>query len=149
MAFPLPLGFPLMSPASTHHWLPGFPREAGERWRAFLRAIDRQLVTPVVDRARHLALRLGTIDAERTEAQRSPVRVLRWVFTRDLEHLTCELTLASDESFELTTKPAYPEHTNGHEHFRNLAASFQRQCELEAALIDEGWTLESHESILA
>src|SRR5258708_7063179 len=99
-----------MSPVSTHDWLPGFPREAAERWRALMRMLDRQLVIPAIDRARQLAHRLVTIDAarEEAEAQRSPVRVLRWVFTRDDERLTCELTLAGDERFELTTMPAYP-----------------------------------------
>jgi hypothetical protein len=138
-----------MCPVSTHDWLPGSPREAAERWRGLMRALERQLVKPAIHRARQLAQRLGSVDGARADALRSPVRVLRWVFTREDEHLTCELTLASDECFELTTMPAYPKHTDGHEHFRNLAASFQRQCELEAALIDDGWTLESHESILA
>jgi hypothetical protein len=138
-----------MSPVSTNDWLPESPRQPAERWWGLVRAIERQLVLPALQRARQLALRLGSVDGAHAEVERSPVRVLRWVFTRDDEHLTCELTLAGDESFELTTRPAFPAHSDGREHFRNLAASFQRQCELEAALIDDGWTLESHESILA
>jgi hypothetical protein len=116
-----------------------------------MRALERQIVVPALHHARQLALRLGTMEAAagRIGGRRSPVRVLRWVFTRDDEHLTCELTFGKDDSFELTTVPAYPRNTEGREHFRTLAASFQRQCELEAALIDDGWTLESHESILA
>ena len=79
----------------------------------------------------------------------APVQVLRWVFHKDYDCLTCELTFARDDCFELCTIPSYPSPRDGIKRFSQLDDALQRQSELEAALINDGWTLELHESILA
>jgi hypothetical protein len=78
-----------------------------------------------------------------------PVRVLRWMFHRDFDTLSCELTFSGDNCFELRTIPPFPATGSGLEQFSDLARALQRQCDLEAALIEEGWTLELHESVFA
>jgi hypothetical protein len=82
-------------------------------------------------------------------AEAAPVRVLRWVFSRDFDNVTCELTLASDERFELRMVPPYPTQADAMRRFSQVNDALQRQCEIEAALINDGWTLELHESRLS
>jgi hypothetical protein len=77
------------------------------------------------------------------------LRILRWVFRRDFDCLTCELRFAGDDCFELCTIPPYPTSINGLERFSQADHALQRQCELEAALIHDGWMLDLHESVLA
>lgn len=79
----------------------------------------------------------------------SPVRVLRWVFRRDYDSLTCELTLGAADYCQFSTMPPYPTSGHGIERFAEVSDALQRQCEVEALLINDGWTLELHESILA
>lgn len=83
------------------------------------------------------------------EPHASPARVLRWVFRRDYDCLTCELTSAGTDYCHLSTMPAYPTSGKGIERFPQVSQALQRQCEIEAALIEDGWTLELHESVLA
>jgi hypothetical protein len=84
-----------------------------------------------------------------TSTDTTPLRVLRWVFRRDFDCLTCELRFAGDDCFELCTIPPYPPSINGLERFSHADDALQRQCELEAALINDGWMLDLHESVLA
>jgi hypothetical protein len=71
------------------------------------------------------------------------------MFYRDFDTLTCELRFVGDDYFELCTRPPYQPSINGLERFSQVDHALQRQCELEAALIDDGWTLELYESVLA
>ncbi len=79
----------------------------------------------------------------------TPVRVLRSVFRRGDESLTCELVLDHDgECYELRTLTPLADSLKGLEKFCSVSKAFDRQSEIEAALVKDGWTLESHESIL-
>lgn len=74
------------------------------------------------------------------------VRVLRWVFSRGAERLTCELSLAADHScYELrTTMPAA--RSVPVQRFTDVTAAFERQSAFEGTLLADGWTLDSYES---
>lgn len=74
-------------------------------------------------------------------------RVLRWVFSRGSETTVCELSLdAAAFRYELRLRDGRAPNGGFSERFRDVAKAFQRQCELEAALLNEGWTLQSYES---
>lgn len=77
----------------------------------------------------------------------SHVRVLRWVFRRGEETLTCELGLTGEASaYELRmTAPQHPDR-DLHEVFDDAMPAFQRHAGIERALVTEGWSLDSFES---
>ena len=77
------------------------------------------------------------------------VYVLRWVFRRDLDTATCELKLIDDDYFELRTVPPHPLVNRGFERFTDGPQAVRRQSEVEAALLEDGWTLELHDSLVA
>jgi hypothetical protein len=79
--------------------------------------------------------------------QPSSIRVLRWVFSRDRETLHCELALDPSQ-FRYELRLHRGDQPNGvlNEGFGDVAKAFARQCELEAALLTEGWTLDRYES---
>jgi hypothetical protein len=93
-------------------------------------------------------LRAMSTDAAATPAP-VPVYVLRWVFRRDLETVTCELKVVDDDYLELRTVPPHPVVNRGLERFTDGCQAVRRQSEVHAALVGDGWTLELHESILA
>jgi hypothetical protein len=69
------------------------------------------------------------------------------VFRRELDTLTLELSMTDDgRAFELRTTPLFPSLSDG-ERFSDVEQAFQRQAEVEAALIADEWTLEWHESV--
>jgi hypothetical protein len=75
------------------------------------------------------------------------MRVLRWVYSRQDESLTCELHLADDGlSYQLTMTPCPQHGVPELERFKDATDAFHRQCELERNLIADGWSLESYES---
>ena len=77
------------------------------------------------------------------------VRVLRWVFRRGAERLTCKLALSQDRvHYELCTVPPFPAASTGIETFGGVRQAFRRQSEIEAMLFEDGWRLELHESRL-
>ena len=116
-------------------------------WRTVLLSLERRFVTPTISRARQLALTVGAL-ATTAPRRPQPVRIIRWVFSRDSENLTCELRFADDD-YELSTIPPYPPSTKGIERFHEVPKAFQRQSEIEGALINDGWRLTLHESVLA
>jgi hypothetical protein len=105
--------------------------------------LDRRLFTPALFGARAIVAKIKI--AERPPI--TPTRVLRWVFSRNHVSLQCELS-CGDDWFTLRTNPPYPANSAGVERFSQVADAFQRQCELEAALVKDGWSLDSHASIL-
>jgi hypothetical protein len=115
-------------------WSESRPREGalhGPRWKRVL-----------VD--------LGAIVARMKPAERpqsTPTRVLRWVFSKNHATLQCELS-CGDEWFTLRTNPPYPANSVGVERFSQVTEAFERQCELEALLVKDGWSLDSHASLL-
>jgi hypothetical protein len=83
----------------------------------------------------------------RTGDRQPYARVLRWVFRRGDETLTCELGLTSEDSaYELRMTSAQHPDRNLHELFDDAMPAFQRHAAIERALVDEGWSLESFES---
>jgi hypothetical protein len=78
-----------------------------------------------------------------------PIRVLRSTFRRGDETLICELALEHDDEFyEIRTTPPLADGHKNPEKFPSVTKAFRRQSEIEARLVDAGWTLEAHESIL-
>lgn len=79
----------------------------------------------------------------------SRARVLRWIFSRGHDHLTCELALSDDDAcYELRTIPSTRPASRSVEHFSDVSAAFERQSAFEGALVEDGWTLELYESVL-
>jgi len=84
---------------------------------------------------------------DRQEMNTTSIRVLRWVYSRQGESLTCELRLATDGlSYQLTTTPCPQHGVPELERFKDVTSAFQRQSALERKLIADGWSLESYES---
>jgi hypothetical protein len=78
--------------------------------------------------------------------EESTVRMLRWVFSRAGETLLCELSLDSG-AFAYRLCVSTDDHARTFsEQFGDVAKAFERQCQLESALLEEGWTLDSYES---
>jgi hypothetical protein len=78
------------------------------------------------------------------------VRVMRWVFRRGEETVTCELGLAADASgYEVVTQAVRDGAIPEPEWFKAVTRAFQRQSEIEGELIRAGWSLESYESLMA
>ena len=76
------------------------------------------------------------------------VRILRWTFTRGSESVRCELGLAADDSaYELRIDPPWKPSGVGVECFDDAMSAFQRHAMIERLLLDEGWTLESFDSL--
>jgi hypothetical protein len=74
-------------------------------------------------------------------------RVLRWVFVRGEDTMTCELAL--DEftlAYEFRTWSGSAPTSVTVERFLEVTRAFGRQCEWEAALIGQGWSLHAYES---
>ena len=115
------------------------PDPSRRMWKDFLFSVRR---------ARDHWRRAFTATDSAEQPSPGQVQVLRWVFHKDYDCVTCELTLAGDESFELCTIPPYPTPKDAVRHFSRIDEALQRQSELEAALINDGWTLELHESTL-
>ncbi len=72
------------------------------------------------------------------------IQTLRWVFSRAGETLNCELSLdANALLYELRVVRSDATGTFS-EQFRDVAKAFDRQCQLEASLLREGWSLDSY-----
>jgi hypothetical protein len=80
-------------------------------------------------------------------AGESHVPVMRWVYARGDERLTCELSLdSSNVLYELRVQPAEALASTRVDRFVHAGSAFIRQCELEADWIHTGWTLEEYSS---
>jgi hypothetical protein len=74
-------------------------------------------------------------------------RVLRWVFIRDHQQLTCEVALdAQAFLYEFSVVRGSQLASRSIDRFRDAPQAFERQCQFEAVLIDDGWTLAAYES---
>jgi hypothetical protein len=106
-------------------------------------SIRRQhMLTAALSHARGLAERFGL-----AYRRANPTRILRWVYRKKDVTVHCELSYGGDW-FTLKTQPPFPAGSAGVERFAQVTEAFQRQCAVESALIRDGWSLESHESIL-
>lgn len=77
------------------------------------------------------------------------VRVMRWIFTRADRRLTCELSLADDHAcYELRTSRSGGSGDPALERFVDVTTAFERQSVIEGTLVNDGWSLESYESVL-
>jgi len=93
-------------------------------------------------------MRSNDQSSDSRSAQRTaPVRVMRWVFTRGDDRLTCELALADDHAcyeFRTIGRDAAP----SIERYKDVGAAFNRQSAIERELVTSGWSLDSYESVL-
>ncbi len=124
------------------------------RLRAAFWAVENALLTRAARRSRALAgspqsPATTMLDASMPDDGDDSVRVLRWVFSRGGERLTCELALSDDAAcYELRT--VSPPSVAGPriERFTEVTAAFQRQSSLEGTFVSEGWSLDSYESAI-
>ena len=82
-------------------------------------------------------------EARRTQTLAREISVLRWMYERGDESLTCELALAQDlAAYELRFSPPQLGAGPASELFDDAVSAFQRHTMLERGLIEEGWRLE-------
>jgi hypothetical protein len=75
------------------------------------------------------------------------IRVLRWVYARDSQRITCELSLdGSALLYELRVRSEEPSTSTRIERFVHAAPAFTRQCEMETEWVENGWMLEHYSS---
>jgi hypothetical protein len=75
-----------------------------------------------------------------------PDRILRWTFSRRHETIRCELAVgAGGWLHELRTSGGPLRRGVVCERFGDVGQAFGRQCQIEADLIADGWTLDGFE----
>jgi hypothetical protein len=75
--------------------------------------------------------------------------LLRWIYARRGERLTCELALDDTSlQYDLRTRPGYSPGSIRVEKFADVIQALERHGNLETSLLDEGWTLAHHESLV-
>ena len=85
--------------------------------------------------------------AAEVAASQSP-RALRWTFRRDQEVVVCEMSLSLDHrEYELRIQPPWNPTGTSSESFDDARSAFERHAAIERILINEGWSLESFESM--
>ena len=76
-------------------------------------------------------------------------RVLEWVFVRGDDAVTCELALDPQAvTYEFRTWPNRAPASVTVERFVCVTHAFHRQCNWEAQLVADGWTLHAYTSRL-
>lgn len=74
-------------------------------------------------------------------------RVFRWVFVRGDDRITCELALdRRGLLYEFSVRRGGFPSSTPIDRFSEAPPAFERQCQYEAALIDDGWSLHAYES---
>lgn len=68
-----------------------------------------------------------------------PVRVLRWVFRRQHDAITCEIDAAGDHAFEVCIVPHWDVSASTIERFDAAYRAFERHAELARRLRESGW----------
>ena len=127
--------------------------------RAVLGAGANHLLIRTVQRARGFAQSMrrpgleNSMSSNESESSSAPaapdVRVMRWVFTRADNRLTCELALADDHAcYELKTSRGDRSSAPTVERFVDVSTAFERQSTIEGTLVKDGWSLESYESVI-
>jgi hypothetical protein len=75
------------------------------------------------------------------------IRVLRWIFRRDEDAVTCELALTGeDREYELRVPSDWNPTGMSVERFDDALMAFQRHAMIERTLLDAGWQLDGFES---
>ncbi|HYU77717.1 MAG TPA: hypothetical protein VEK56_01950 [Vicinamibacterales bacterium] len=67
--------------------------------------------------------------------------VLRWVFQRDANAITCKLDMNSDRSFEMHIVPHWDVPASVIEHFESPADALLRHAEVARLLRENGWNV--------
>jgi hypothetical protein len=67
----------------------------------------------------------------------------RWTYSYRDDRVLCEL-VHDDGAYEMRTFRPHQTPTEHVEHYSDLTPALLRQCELEAALIGCGWTLDDY-----
>jgi hypothetical protein len=73
-------------------------------------------------------------------------RVLRWVYIRGPARMTCELALGDSAVLYEFSVSQGAGSTRSVDRFEHVSRAFQRHSEFEAALIADGWSLETYDS---
>lgn len=71
--------------------------------------------------------------------QSPSTRVLRWVFRRSNEAITCEIDAAGDHAFEVCIVPHWNVSAGTIERFDAAYRAFERHAELALRLREAGW----------
>lgn len=72
--------------------------------------------------------------------------LLRWVFERRGDRLTCELDARSDDAFEVCLVPHWDTARSVVERFNGAGVALHRHAELVSGLRDAGWMLAEYGS---
>jgi hypothetical protein len=76
----------------------------------------------------------------------APAPTLRWIYAKGDQHVVCELSLDATHSvYELRTAVTGQRHYGRSEQFADVTPAFLRHIQLEAGLIEQGWTPEWYE----
>lgn len=73
--------------------------------------------------------------------------MLQWLFVKGDETMTCQLALDAEALiYEFRTCRGDAPASTTVERFVEVSRAFERQCECEAGLIADGWTLQAYRS---
>ena len=78
----------------------------------------------------------------RTTPQPEPV--LRWVFQRDANEITCELDVRANHTFDVCVVPHWDVSAATIEHFDAPTMAMLRHAEIARRLREGGWVLTEH-----
>ena len=70
--------------------------------------------------------------------------MLRWVFRRDTDAITCELDARGRHSYDVCVVPHWNVSSAVIEHYDTPAAALLRHAEIARRLRDHGWMLADH-----
>ena len=70
--------------------------------------------------------------------------MLRWVFSRRANAITCEVDLTGDHQYEVSVVPHWDVSAAAIERFDSAPHALQRHAELAQSLREAGWVLIDH-----
>ncbi len=84
---------------------------------------------------------LTTAIAATPSSEAARVAMLRWVFGRNAEAITCEIDFIDGEGDDVSVVPHWAVSSSAVEHFSSPLQALERHAELALALREQGWTM--------
>jgi len=75
--------------------------------------------------------------------------MLRWVFGRRANAITCEVDFTADHQYEVSVVPHWDVSATAIERFDSAPHALQRHAELALSLRQAGWTVVDHDQDIA
>jgi len=88
--------------------------------------------------------RLQSLNATRTQASSQPAPMLRWVFHRGTDTLTCVVDAARRHHFDVGVIPHWDVAASSIERFDDAVSAFERHADIARRLREAGWTSVDH-----